>query len=132
MPAFHTFLAWKKGEEADDCQDSIHPPPGTPSDDSNFAFAVSDGATTSFFARDWARILTSHFAENPEVAFCNWDEWLSSAQKKWETEVGRIVHSGNANFFVVNGFHAHKPAGATFAGIVFGKKNENGWPWRAR
>ena len=131
MPTVHTFLAWKKGDEKDDCQDSIHPLPSDPADNS-CAFAVSDGATTSFFSRVWAQILTSQFAENHEEALSNWDGWLQVAQEKWKAKVGEIANSGSANFFVVNGFHSKKPAGATFAGLVLYEKNENGWPWRAQ
>lgn len=132
MPLVRTFLAWKKGDEWDDCQDSIHPLPDDTAANNCDAFAVADGATTSFFSRAWARILTSHFAEKTEEAFSNWDGWLEGAQDKWKAEVGEIANSGNASFFVVNGFQSKKPAGATFAGIVLGIKNENGWPWRAR
>ena len=132
MPLVRTFLAWKKGDEWDDCQDSIHPLPGDTAADNSNAFAVSDGATTSFFSRAWARILTSHFAEKPEEALSRWDEWLEGAQEKWKTEVGEIAKSEKASFFVVNGFHSQKPAGATFAGVVLGERNENGWPWRAQ
>ena len=85
MPLVRTFLAWKKGDEWDDCQDSIHPLPGDTAADNRNAFAVSDGATTSFFSRAWARILTSHFAEKPEEALSRWDEWLEGAQEKWKT-----------------------------------------------
>ena len=132
MPTVHTFLAWKKGDEKDDCQDSIHPRPENRATDNSNIFAVSDGATTSFFSRAWARILTSHFAEHPEEALSRWDGWLEGAQEKWKTEIGEIAKSEKASFFVVNGFHSQKPAGATFAGVVLGEKNEQGWPWRAR
>ena len=131
MLTVRTFLTSKKGEEFEDCQDSIHPFPSLPTDTGSGVFAVSDGTTTSFFSRAWSAILTRHFAENPGQAFADWDGWLRNAQTEWKSEIGKIVETGKASFFVVNGFRAHKPAAATFAGLALGESTGAGIPWRA-
>ena len=131
MLTVRTFLSSKKGEESDDCQDSIHPFQAAADDTENCIFAVSDGTTTSFFSRVWARTLTRHFAENPDQPFSNWETWLRDAQEKWQAGVKERAEASDASFFTRNGFHAHKPAAATLAALALGEASENGRSWRA-
>src|SRR6266487_254083 len=120
MLSARTFLACKEGEELDDCQDSIYPAPAPATrnlESEAGAYAISDGATTSFFSRTWAQILTKRFGEDPERIFKDWNSWLKDAQSEWQQEIEKAAKSENASFLTINGLHAKRPAAATFVGL---------------
>jgi hypothetical protein len=124
-----TFLTCKKGEEWTDCQDSIYPAPEAAGPTT--AYAVADGATTSFFPRQWAQILTRRFATEPERVFGDWARWLQEGQEEWLREIDKVAHSPTANFLVLNGFLAKRSAAATFVGLTITELTSEGWSWRA-
>lgn len=128
VPSVRTFRAPKQNEQLSDCQDSIYPPTGL---DTNGAYAISDGTTTSFFSHYWAGILTQLFGESAEQAFSDWPSWLRRAQQLWRTEVQAYAQSKDANFWTKNDFYAGKPAAATFIGLTLAKEEAYGIPWRA-
>jgi hypothetical protein len=126
-----TFLACKHGEKPADCQDSIHPLPDNKLAFETSSYSVADGVATSFFSRNWARILTRRFGEGPQRVFYDWSRWLADAQDEWILEVERAAHSQGASFLVVNGLHAKRRAAATLVGLTILQQNAEGWTWRA-
>jgi hypothetical protein len=126
-----TFIAPKRGEGIDDCQDSACPSLVSNEIAPPACLAVSDGTTTSFFSKAWADILTKRFMERSAKALEHWKDWLSEAQVEWQGAITKIVETGKPSFFVVNGFRAQRPAAATFVGICIEERGDRGWPWKA-
>jgi hypothetical protein len=129
MFSARSFLACKEGDELEDCQDSVYPAPTEKSEVN--VYAISDGATTSFFSRAWAQILTRRFGEDPERTFSEWNSWLENAQSEWQQEIRKAADSATASFLTVNGLHARRPAAATFVGVKITPCNSGEWDWQA-
>ena len=93
--------------------------------------AVSDGASESVFAREWANILTNAFvAEPPDICGLAEDSmrgWLASAQEEWRVGVpwDRIPWHGEAK--------ARAGAFATLLGLTVAARpgNSRRLSWRA-
>ena len=67
---WRSFLLPKAGHAYDECEDSIDGDPETG------RFAVADGASESYAAGEWARLLTAAFVANgPEV------DWLTGPRE---------------------------------------------------
>ena len=52
-----SFITHKKAESQDDCQDAWC------ENEELGRYAVADGATRSFFPKEWAELLVEHFCE---------------------------------------------------------------------
>ena len=130
---FRCFLAPKLGEELEDCEDSIFPPPGTRPLAGGGVFAVSDGTTTSFFSALWSRILSRRFATEPAAAFDSvWCDWLRAAQQEWQAAVRTRAEAKDASFYTRNDFLGRRAAAATFVGLQIEPPGTDGAvPWRA-
>ena len=93
--------------------------------------AVSDGASESAFAREWANVLADAFVDRPPDA-CGFTEdsmcdWLASAQEEWRAGIpwDRIPWHGEAK--------ARAGAFATLVGLTVATKPNNSrrLSWRA-
>lgn len=119
------FITHKKAETLDDCQDAYA---------ENAAlgrYAVADGATRSFFPKEWAELLVEHFCHPKEIVLSlteeNWQEWITPIQQKWYKQVEEKVNSQNL-FYLKNSLIMREPAVSTFIGLeIDSTKGE----WRA-
>ena len=68
-------------------------------------FAVADGATRSFFPKEWAELLVEHFCEEsiPYPTENNWRSWIKPIQEKWYVQAARKVEVRDV-FFLNNRF----------------------------
>lgn len=112
----YPFITHKKAENSDDCQDAIR----VNEDDSRYA--VADGATRSFFPKQWAELLVNHFCETFNLVLSreNWKEWLVPIQEEWYKRVEERVKERN-QFYLTNSFNSREPAVSTFIGLEVDK-----------
>jgi len=68
-----TYSAAKHGNRLAECEDSVA------ASEHRGRFAIADGASQSWAARDWARLLTSHWVEKP-AAGDELVDWVVEAQ----------------------------------------------------
>ena len=117
----YPFITHKKAENSDDCQDAIKV------NEDVSRYAVADGATRSFFPKQWAELLVNHFCEpfNFVLSGENWKEWLGPIQEEWYKRVEERVKARN-QFYLTNSFNAREPAVATFIGLEV-NKTEGKW-----
>lgn len=110
------FITQKKEEDRVNCQDAWC------QDEKVGRYAVADGATRSFFPKEWAELLVEHFCEapNPIPNTRNWKAWLKPIQDKWHK---RVVDKVKARplFYLVNSLNSKEPATSTFIGLEFDK-----------
>ena len=111
-----SFLMHKEAETVVDCQDAQC------QNERIGRFAVADGATRSFFPKEWAELLVEHFCEapNPLPNACNWKEWLRPIQVRWHEKIVEKVRAV-PHFFLVNSLNSREPAASTFIGLEFDK-----------
>lgn len=50
-------------------------------------FAIADGASESWYADLWARLLVEEYVVNPVAGPDEWDSWLPPLQKQWLAEI---------------------------------------------
>ena len=114
-----TFMTHKKSESQDDCQDAWHQ---NDQDGRIERYAVADGATRSFFPKEWADLLVEHFCEAPDPSpnVENWKTWLKPIQDKWHKKAVDKVKA-HPIFFLVNSLNSKEPATSTFIGLEFDK-----------
>lgn len=109
-----TNLAWqcfrfpKEGMAAEECEDAVA------GDAAAARFAVADGATESYAAGDWARLLVEAYVRDPSP------EWLAGPRKEWQSRASASALSWYAEEKVVTGGHA------AFVGVVVADNH-----WRA-
>ena len=105
-------MTQKKAETLDDCQDAWH------QNEKIARFAVADGATRSFFPKEWAELLVEHFCEapNPFPNVHNWRTWLKPIQDEWHKKVVQRVRAV-PRFYLVNSLNSMAPAASTFIGL---------------
>ena len=117
------FSTHKEAENPDDCQDAHcwNVEEGR--------YAIADGATRSFFPKQWATLLVQHFCDNTDVPLANtdWQDWICPIQEKWYKGVEEKVKERNL-FYLTNSFKAQESAVSTFVGIEF---NEDNSTWEA-
>jgi len=101
----------KLGEYQSDCQDALA------FDAEKGLFAVADGATESFYAREWARLLAEGWVRAKASGSFDQAVWLCEAQKAWGNAINRIADEGRGNIFFVNSVNGLKQAFSTFLGI---------------
>lgn len=111
-----SFITHKKDESRDDCQDAWY------QNENLGRYAVADGATRSFFPKEWADLLVEHFCESsgPYPTIENWKTWMGPIQEKWRTEVVHRVKE-RPLFYLVNSLNSKEPAISTFIGLEFDK-----------
>jgi hypothetical protein len=104
MPDFlqwRTFLVPKDGHSADECEDAVCGDPQAG------RFAVADGASESFAAGEWARLLVEAFVEKTPAR-----DWLAGPRVQWKKAVGVEPTSWYAEEKRTGGGHA------TFLGLT--------------
>ena len=113
-----SFIIHKEGESLDDCQDA------RAQNDGKGRYAIADGATRSFFPKEWAILLVKHFCESIDLssAKTDWKDWLGPIQQKWYEQVEEKVRERNL-FYLTNPFNSQESAASTFIGIEFNKDN---------
>ena len=119
--AVKSFITHKKAESREDCQDAFF-------QNAEMArYAVADGATRSFCAKEWAELLVEHFCEKsvPYPTTHSWQSWLNPIQEKWYLRVARRVRE-RPLYFLVHRFTSQEPAASTFIGLEF-DKTEASW-----
>ena len=128
------FWLPKAGNSTEECEDSsrvVYPQRIGASGRRTARAAVSDGASESAFAREWANVIVDAFVDRPPET-CGLDEdsmfaWLASAQEEWRVGVpwDRIPWHGEAK--------ARAGAFATLLGLTVATKtgNPRRLSWRA-
>ena len=112
------FSTHKEAESPADCQDAWA------RNDEQGRYAIADGATRSFFPREWATLLVEHFCEPPDLSLVktNWRVWIGPIQQKWYEQVEEKVNVRNL-YYLTNSFNTKESAASTFIGIEFNKDN---------
>ena len=118
-----SFITHKKAESIDDCQDAIKV------NEECSRYAVADGATLSFFPKQWAELLVEHFCEMPNLSLNaeNWKQWLVPIQEAWYKQVEERVRERD-QFYLTNSFNAREPAVSTLVGLKVERTKRE---WRA-
>lgn len=109
-------MTHKEAESLEDCQDAYA------QNDSTGRYAIADGATRSFFPREWATLLVEHFRDNLDISLpeTDWLTWIAPIQQEWYAQVEKKVKERN-QFYLTNSFNAQESAVSTFIGIEFNK-----------
>ncbi|MCY4552603.1 MAG: protein phosphatase 2C domain-containing protein [Candidatus Poribacteria bacterium] len=110
------FITHKKAENLDSCQDAVKV-------NENIArYAIADGATRSFFPKQWAELLVNHFCGMTDLILSqeNWKEWLVPIQEEWYKYVEERVKKRN-QFYLTNSLNTREPAVSTFIGLEVDK-----------
>lgn len=118
-----SVITHKKAESIDDCQDAIKV------NQEESRYAVADGATRSFFPKQWAELLVERFCDMPDLSLDaeNWKQWLVPIQEKWYKQVEERVKVRD-QFYLTNSLNTREPAVATFVGLEIEKPKRE---WRA-
>ncbi len=120
------FWLPKAGNSSDEYEDAFrayYPRQFDGADGRTARKAVSDGATESAFAREWANALTAAFVTRPldlnALTERSLREWLAPAQMEWQGRVpwNRIPWHGEAK--------ARAGAFATLLGVTFRAQSQN-------
>lgn len=96
------FLVPKSGHVADECEDAVAGDPVVG------RFAIADGASESYAAGDWARLLVSAFVATGPAG-----DWLASPRSEWQ----RAMASGAVSWYAEEKFALG--GHATFLGVSF-------------
>ena len=128
-----SFITHKKSETLDDCQDAwaaICIPNEEQYQEHNIErYAVADGATRSFYPKQWAELLVKNYCEATESTLTedNLEEWIYPIQKEWYEQVKKRVNEQN-KYFLTNRFNRKESAVSTCIGLEIDKSNEE---WKA-
>ena len=120
------FTTQKEAENPEDNQDALdlnHP---------KGRYAVADGATRSFFPKEWAVLLVRHFCESADFSLFSkeegdWRAWIAPIQKEWYEQIKEKINEQDV-FYLTNAFNTRESAVSTFIGIEF---NMNDGEWMA-
>ncbi len=114
----NSFITHKEAESPDDCQDACD------QNDEKGCYAIADGATRSFFPKEWATLLVEHFCKNTDLssAKADWRGWIGPIQQKWYEQIKEKVKERSL-FYLTNSFNSQESAVSTFIGIEFNKDN---------
>jgi hypothetical protein len=104
--------AHKGGEQGRDCQDAwavgVDP----------CRAAVADGATKTFFAREWAWLLVKDFCTGPSAdPGGDGAAWVAPLREQWRAQVQDLIAQSPSRALLENRLHRHDPASATFASL---------------
>src|SRR5262249_4841550 len=117
----------REGRTLDECQDAVA------IDLSRHRFAVADGASESWNAALWARLLVETYTQLPDPAPA-WGPWLQDLRQRWTEETDRSRASGPAelDWFLEDRYALG--AYATFLGLAltpFPDPDDGGFSWIA-
>ena len=114
-PLLHwrSFLVPKDGHAVDECEDAVAGDPDTG------RFAVADGASESFAAGEWARLLVEAFVGDGPSR-----DWLAGPRDRWQQAVAGEAVSWYAEEKRTAGGHS------TFLGLTT-KATAEGYEWEA-
>ena len=119
------FITSKKGDTAADCQDARE------QNESRGRYAVADGATLSFFPRQWAELLVKRFCYPEGLSLSleedNWEAWIEPIQQEWLEKVSETVQE-TKDYMLVDRLSKLESALSTFIGIEF---NIDKGEWKA-
>ena len=110
---WRSFLVPKDGHTADECEDAAAGDPAVG------RFAVADGASESFAAGEWARLLVNAFVERGHIR-----NWLAGPREDWAKAVAGQAMSWYAEEKLTLGGHA------TFLGLTT-RPTDDGIEWGA-
>ncbi|PZU94728.1 MAG: hypothetical protein DCE90_14415 [Pseudanabaena sp.] len=79
LSLFQSFLTQKAGNDLTECEDAW----AYAEHDQMFVISISDGATESSFAKEWASEMVTTFV-NDQAAFSDTTKWLSDLQARWQ------------------------------------------------
>jgi hypothetical protein len=117
MPEFglrwRSFLVPKVGHAPDECEDAAAGDPDLG------RFAVADGASESYAAGDWARLLVDAFVATGPAG-----DWLKAPREAWQAEAAASAVSWYAEDKFARGGHA------TFLGVSV-QPADDGLGWEA-
>jgi len=113
-PSVAAFQLPKAGHRSEECEDAFALDP------ERGRFALSDGASESFAAGDWARRLSAGFVAEAGP----WSRWLQQARADWAAQFHLRELSWYAETKLQEG------AWATLLGVTFGGDEESG-TWTA-
>ena len=120
-----SFIAPKKGETAADCQDARD------QNESVGRYAIADGATLSFFPKQWAELLVKRFCYSEGLPLSleekNWETWIKPIQQEWLRRVSEIVQE-TKTYILVDRLSKLESALSTFIGLEF---NIDEGKWKA-
>jgi len=110
---WRSFLVAKDGHAADECEDAVAGDPAAG------RFAVADGASESFAAGEWARLLVDAFVGKGPSR-----DWLTGPRADWQAAVAGQAVSWYAEEKLSAGGHA------TFLGLT-ARPGSDGFEWEA-
>jgi hypothetical protein len=110
---WRAFVVPKDGHTADECEDAVAGDPGVG------RFAIADGASESFAAGDWARLLVAAFVEHGPDG-----DWLAGPRSAWSQAAAGQAVSWYAEEKLTAGGHA------TFLGLTI-RRADGGVEWEA-
>lgn len=117
------FKTQKRGETRADCQDHCD------HNEETGRYAVADGATLSFFPKEWAELLVNRFCYPRNVNLSlkdeNWEDWLEPIQQEWLESVSNTVQDSKS-YILVDRLSQLESALSTFIGIEF-NRDEGKW-----
>jgi len=117
MPEFglqwRSFLVPKMGHAPDECEDA------SAGDPDAGRFAVADGASESYAAGDWARLLVEAFVTTGPAG-----DWLKDPREAWQQQAAGSAVSWYAEDKFARGGHA------TFLGVSV-QPADDGFGWEA-
>lgn len=116
-----SFKTHKKGENEADCQDAYELNEGID------RYAVADGATLSFFPKEWAEFLVNYFCYKKDIFLSledeNWEDWIEPIQQEWLEYVSKTVQESKT-YMLVDRLSRFESALSTFIGIEFNRDKE--------
>ncbi|MCL1466631.1 protein phosphatase 2C domain-containing protein [Argonema galeatum] len=117
------FTMPKIGEQEADIQDACDW-----SDDKSLV-AIADGASTSLFPGEWAKLLVKHFCDynqdSIESIYQQWEQWLKPIQEEWRKFWFAEIQKKNAPWNV-KAIRKENYASATCIGLKFRPLSETG------
>lgn len=111
-PHIRAFLAPKKGEPFQTCQDSL-----AFQDKHSVRFAIADGVSQSSFPAIWSQLLVSEFCKSGMTRFIKMikSSGINKLATTWKTRCTEQDNSGIPSFFLKK--KLEQPAFSTFIGI---------------
>lgn|GEM_PF-534011 len=99
--------------------------------------AIADGATRSFFAREWAWLLAERFCAprpgDPPLApgWEGWERWLGPLREEWRAQVVELTRTSPTPHLLENRLNRKDPATSTFVGVEITPGADGKWRWDA-
>lgn len=125
-----SFTLPKIGEEVTDSQDAF----ACCLSINGSKVAISDGVSTSFLPKEWARILVERFCSDQEKPNSistieeikdNWSEWLNPLQTQWLEKLVEVKKDPTLPWYI-KGLKNNNCASATFVGLKLHPPNQEG------